>query len=75
MSPMMFASAGVVNNEPVTGEGARVPTPVQNRPAYQARNKQEDLPPPYQEENEVTPLTRAQLMQAFNYLLKVKKRG
>nr|CAG4641740.1 EOG090X07B6 [Eurycercus lamellatus] len=78
MSPMMFASAGGGTHSSSSGsegpnavEAARVPTPVQHRPAYPTR--QEDLPPPYQEENEVTPLTRAQLMQAFNYLLKVFK--
>ena len=65
---MMFASAssGMVDS---ATDVARVATPV-HRPGYPTRQL-EDLPPPYQEENEVTPLTRAQLMQAFNYLLKV----
>ena len=82
MSPMMFASAGAPtgsNEQPV--EAARVLTPVHRLP-YQAPMK-DDPPPPYyqtqkeeqhlayQSESEVTPLTKAQLMQAFNYLLKV----
>lgn len=73
---MMFASAvggggsgGSGGSSEPAVEGPRVPTPV-NRSAYQARH--DDLPPPYQEDSEVTPLTRAQLLQAFNYLLKVK---
>lgn len=68
MSPMMFASASTATAES-TAEVARVTTPV-HRPAFQTRQL-EDLPPPYQEENEITPLTRAQMLQAFNYLLKV----
>lgn len=80
----MFASAGSVasgaSEQPV--EAARVQTPV-HRPNYQFPIK-DDPPPPYyqtqlkedhhlahQSESEVTPLTKAQLMQAFNYLLKV----
>lgn len=65
MSPMMFASASSTSEQSI--EPTRVQTPVQ-RPAYQSR---EDTQPTYLVDNEITPLTKAQLMQAFNYLLKV----
>nr|CAG4646300.1 EOG090X07B6 [Macrothrix elegans] len=64
MSPMMFASASVTTEPPP--EMARVQTPVQ-RQAYPPR---EEPQPGFEQESEVTPLTKAQLMQAFNYLLK-----
>ena len=78
---MMFASAGSAGASEQPVEAARVLTP--HRPNYQFPIK-DDPPPPYYQtqlkedhhlthpsENEVTPLTKAQLMQAFNYLLKV----
>ena len=65
MSPMMFTSASVTSEQSV--EAARVQTPVQ-RPAFPSR---EEPHQPYLVDNEITPLNKAQLMQAFNYLLKV----
>nr|SVE73594.1 EOG090X07B6 [Daphnia atkinsoni] len=65
MSPMMFTSASGPSEQPV--ESVRVQTPVQ-RPAFQPR---EESHHPYLADNEITPLTKAQLMQAFNYLLKL----
>ena len=65
MSPMMFTSASVSSEPPV--EAARVQTPVQ-RPVYPSRDESQTA---YLIDNEITPLTKAQLMQAFNYLLKV----
>nr|SVE81354.1 EOG090X07B6 [Daphnia magna] len=65
MSPMMFTSASGTSEQPV--ETVRVQTPVQ-RPAFQSR---EESHHPYLVDNEITPLTKAQLMQAFNYLLKL----
>nr|SVE86161.1 EOG090X07B6 [Daphnia similis]SVE86789.1 EOG090X07B6 [Daphnia similis]SVE87415.1 EOG090X07B6 [Daphnia similis] len=65
MSPMMFTSASGTSEQPV--ETVRVQTPVQ-RPAFQP---QEESHHPYLVDNEITPLTKAQLMQAFNYLLKL----
>lgn len=65
MSPMMFASASATNEQSV--ELVRVQTPVQ-RPTYQSREESQGT---YLADNEITPLTKAQLMQAFNYLLKV----
>nr|CAG4643245.1 EOG090X07B6 [Ilyocryptus agilis] len=67
MSPMMFASAGG-GSDASSMEPARVQTPVA-RAAY-AVNRPDDLPFVSQEESEVTPLTKAQLLQTFNYLLK-----
>lgn len=66
MSPMMFASAAGTN-EHSTAELVRVQTPNQ-RPTFQSR---EDTQSTSLVDSEVTPLTKAQLMQAFNYLLKV----
>nr|CAG4640068.1 EOG090X07B6 [Daphnia pulex]SVE84907.1 EOG090X07B6 [Daphnia pulex] len=64
MSPMMFTSASVTSEQSV--EAARVQTPVQ-RPAFPSREEPHNS---YLVDNEITPLTKAQLMQAFNYLLK-----
>nr|SVE75162.1 EOG090X07B6 [Daphnia dolichocephala] len=64
MSPMMFTSASGTSEQPV--EAVRVQTPVQ-RPAFQSREESQHS---YLVDNEITPLTKAQLMQAFNYLLK-----
>lgn len=65
MSPMMFTSASGTSEPPV--EAVRVQTPIQ-RPVYPSRDESQTA---YLVDNEITPLTKAQLMQAFNYLLKV----
>lgn len=68
MSPMMFATASGANEIPA--EPVRVQTPVQ-RASYAPR---EETQSSYLADNEITPLTKAQLMQAFNYLLKVNNK-
>jgi len=65
MSPMMF-SAVASDRPPSYSEANRNQTPVQHSPFL---IKAEELPT-FQSENEITPLTKAQLMQAFNHLLK-----
>lgn len=66
MSPMMFSA--VANERPPSyTEANRNQTPVQHSPFLV---KSEELPT-FPSENEITPLTKAQLMQAFNHLLKV----
>jgi len=65
MSPMMFSA--VANERPPSyTEANRNQTPVQHSPFLV---KSEELPT-FPSENEITPLTKAQLMQAFNHLLK-----
>ncbi len=66
MSPMMFTSASGTSEPPV--EAVRVQTPNVQRPVYPSRDESQTA---YLVDNEITPLTKAQLMQAFNYLLKV----
>lgn len=61
MSPMMFASA----SSEAQPETTRIQTPV-HRQVFPPKDE-----PPASQSEEVTPLTKAQLMQAFNYLLKV----
>lgn len=63
MSPMMFASAAATTE--AHAEAVRMQTPV-HRQMYPPKEE-----PIATQSEDVTPLTKAQLMQAFNYLLKV----
>ena len=77
MSPMMFASAAgvVVDNSHVAadtgGRAAGFQTPpvlrcfLKDEPALGGLHRADD------DEKEIVPLTKAQLLQAFNYLIKV----
>jgi len=68
MSPMMFSA--VANEHPPSyAEANRNQTPVQHQHSPFIV-KSEELPTFHTEHEPVTPMTKAQLMQAFNHLLK-----